>query len=226
MLWLLFVGVTVLGYLIGAIPVGGMIAGLKGIDLRKYGSGKLGTTNVLRTIGRRAAALVLVGDFLKGSLAVELAKLLAGAIAPPGTRFGWPGDGLSAITISMLLAAVAAIAGHLWSIYMRLLTGEWGGGRGVATSLGASMVIHPLIPLIALAVGIPTILIWRYVSLGSIVGSVAGGLAIVMLVLFGQLDALSVLFVSIAIVVVLAHHDNIERLLKGTERKIGERAKA
>ena len=77
MLWLMFIGITIMAYLIGAIPVGGIIAGLKGIDLRQHGSGKLGTTNVLRTIGRRAAVLVLVGDFLKGSLAVGLAKLIA-----------------------------------------------------------------------------------------------------------------------------------------------------
>jgi acyl phosphate:glycerol-3-phosphate acyltransferase len=226
MLWLMFIGVTILAYLIGAIPVGGIIAGLKGIDLRKHGSGKLGTTNVLRTIGRRAAALVLVGDFLKGSLAVGLAKLIASAIAPEGASLGWPGDGVSVVTMAMVLAAVASIVGHLWSIYMRVLTGEWGGGRGVATSLGASLVIHPLITIIALAVGIPTIIISRYVSLGSILGSLAGGVVILLLVLLGQLDTLSILFVSLVVVVVLAHHDNIQRLLKGTERKFGESAKA
>jgi glycerol-3-phosphate acyltransferase PlsY len=109
---------------------------------------------------------------------------------------------------------------------MRVLTGEWGGGRGVATSLGASIMIHPLITIIALAVGIPTIIISRYVSLGSILGSLAGGVVILLLVLLGQLDTLSILFVSLVVVVVLAHHDNIERLLKGTERKFGESAKA
>jgi len=222
----MLIGVTLLAYLIGAIPVGGIVAGVKGIDLRKYGSGKLGTTNVLRTIGRRAAALVLIGDFLKGAVAVGLAKFIATAVAPEGASLGWSDKTISVVTLAMLFAAVAAILGHIWSIWMRVLTGEWGGGRGVATSLGASVVIHPLITVIALAVGIPTILISRYVSLGSILGSVAGGLGVILLVVFGQLDLLSVLFVSIAVVVVVAHHDNIERLLKGTERKIGQRAKA
>jgi len=226
MIWLMLVGVTVLAYLIGAIPVGGIVAGLKGIDLRKFGSGKLGTTNVLRTIGRRAAVLVLVGDFLKGVVAVGLAKYIAIAVAPEGTSPGWPWPGVSIITLAMVLAAIAAICGHLWSIWMRLWTGEWGGGRGVATSLGAAVVIHPLIAIFAVAVAVPTILISRYMSLGSILGTIAGGIVVLFLVIFGQLDAISLLFLTLAVVVVVAHRDNIQRLLNGTERKIGEPAKA
>ena len=84
----IYVGIAILAYLIGGIPVGAIIARAKGVDIWKHGSGKLGATNVLRTIGRRAAALVLLGDFIKGSIAVWLARLIArvatGARSPRG----------------------------------------------------------------------------------------------------------------------------------------------
>ena len=221
---IVYLGIAVLAYLIGALPIGGMVAGLKRIDIRQHGSGKLGTTNVLRTIGRRAAVLVLVGDFLKGSLAVWVGRLLAQSFAP-NAHISWFDDSLSVLTIASVVAALAAIAGHVWSIYMRLWTGQWSGGRGVATALGAMLVFNPWITLVAVAVGIPTIIISRYVSLGSILGAVAGGLGIVLAVVLGYMPVLSLLFVSIAAFVIIAHRDNIERLLNGSERKLGDRAK-
>ena len=75
---------------------------------------------------------VLAGDFLKGSLAVAVARLMAGMFDSPGARVGWLDDSVSALTLSMAVAAVAAVSGHVWSIYMRLITGEWSGGRGVS----------------------------------------------------------------------------------------------
>jgi glycerol-3-phosphate acyltransferase PlsY len=221
---IVYLGIAVLAYLIGALPIGGMVAGLKRIDIRQHGSGKLGTTNVLRTIGRRAAVLVLVGDFLKGSLAVWVGRLLAQSFAP-NARVSWFDDSFSVLTIASVVAALAAIAGHVWSIYMRLWTGKWSGGRGVATALGAMLVFNPWITLVAVAVGVPTIIISRYVSLGSILGAVAGGLGIILAVVLGYMPVLSLLFVSIAAFVIIAHRDNIERLLNGSERKIGDRAK-
>jgi glycerol-3-phosphate acyltransferase PlsY len=222
---LVYLLVTLLAYLIGAVPVGGMVAGVKGIDIRQHGSGKLGTTNVLRTIGRRAAAFVLSGDFLKGVVAVGVARLIAGAFTTPGARVSWLDDQVQVTTLAMAFAAVAAVAGHVWSIYMRLWTGSWGGGRGVATALGATLVINPLITLIAVAVGVPTIFISRYVSLGSIVGAAAAGVAIIALVIFGQMNVLGLLFVSLVVFIIWSHRDNIQRLLKGKERKLGERVK-
>jgi len=222
---LVYLGVAVVGYLIGAIPIGAIVANLKGIDIRKHGSGKTGSTNILRTIGRRAAALVLLADFFKGTLALLVARYIAGPFVSPGARVGWLDDAVSVMTLTSAIAGLAVITGHVWSIYMRLLAGEWSGGRGVATVLGAMLVINPWLLLLALAVGIGTILISRYVSLGSIMGAVATGLAIVLLVLLGYMNALSLIFISFAVFIVAAHRDNIERLLKGTERKIGERAK-
>jgi glycerol-3-phosphate acyltransferase PlsY len=96
----------------------------------------------------------------------------------------------------------------------------------VATAIGAILVVNPLLIVGALAVGIPTVLISRYVSLGSILGALAGGVTLILLIAFGQMDLLSILFLFLPVFIVLSHRDNIERLLKGTERKLGEKASA
>ncbi len=223
LLYLILTGVT--AYLIGGIPVGVLVADAKKVNIHAHGSGKMGTTNVLRTMGRRAAALVLMGDFLKGSLAVLVARLAAGAFVEGTGRVELLGFQVQVITMGSVLAALASVAGHVWSVYLRVLQGGWRGGRGVATAMGAALVVNPLIILAALAVGVPTIIISRYVSLGSILGTAAAGLAIVLLVLLGWMVALSLLFISVCIFIILAHRDNIERLAKGTERKLGEQAK-
>jgi glycerol-3-phosphate acyltransferase PlsY len=215
--------ITLLAYLIGAIPMGVLVADRHRIDVSQHGSGKTGTTNVLRTVGRRAAALVLVGDFLKGSIAVVAARLVAEHFLEGRATFG--SYTISMVTLASVLAAAAAVLGHVRSIYLRLLQGRWRGGRGVATALGAVLVVNPWISLVALAVALPTIFISRYVSLGSILGAVAGGLTIILLVVLGQMDVLSLLFLFLSVFIIVAHRDNIERLLNGTERKLGERAK-
>src|SRR5437868_14984802 len=130
----LYIAIAVVSYFIGAIPMGVLVADRRRIDIRKHGSGRTGMTNVLRTVGRRAAALVLAGDFVKGALAVGVARLLASMFGASGARVGWLDDSVSVLTLSMAIAAVGAVCGHVWSIYMKLLTGEWSGGRGVATA--------------------------------------------------------------------------------------------
>lgn len=217
--------IVVAAYLIGGIPMGVLVADANKVDIHSRGSGKMGTTNVLRSVGRRAAALVLVGDFLKGSLAVLVARLLASTLVESPGRLDVLGFQVQMLTLASLLAALAAVAGHVWSIYLRVLQGRWRGGRGAATAMGAALVVNPLILVAALGVGIPTILISRYVSLGSILGTAAAGLSIILLVLLGWMDAVSLLFISICVFIILTHRDNIERLAKGTERKIGEQAK-
>lgn len=216
---------VVIPYLIGAIPVGAMVAAINKIDIASHGSGKIGTTNVLRAVGPGAAALVLLGDVLKGALAVLVVRLLGPVFVEGDGKFALFGMLVSISTVASLLATAAAVAGHVWSVYLRLVYGAWRGGRGVATAMGALLVVNPWVILAAAVVGIPTMLISRYVSLGSIVGAVGGGLAIILLVAMKQMDVLALLFLSIAIFIIAAHRDNIERLMKGTERKLGERAK-
>ena len=217
---------TITAYLIGAIPIGVLIADYHKVDIGKAGSGKTGTTNVLRTIGRRAAALVFLGDVLKGVVAVLASRLFIWLLVPPGQELNIFGINVSVWTVGGLLAAAAAVTGHVWSIYLRIFQGRWNGGRGVATALGAILVVNPLLIVAALAVGLPTVLISKYVSLGSILGAVAGGIALVLLVAAGQMDLLSILFLFLPVFIIMSHRDNIERLLKGKERKLGEKAGA
>ncbi|HYO48827.1 MAG TPA: glycerol-3-phosphate acyltransferase [Chloroflexia bacterium] len=222
---LVYLGLVVaLAYLIGAVPIGALVAWFHRIDISQHGSGRTGMTNVLRTVGRRAAALVLLGDFLKGSIAVGAARLLAPVLIPGGT-VSLLGVTISAVMLGAGLAALAAVAGHVWSIYLRLVQGKWGGGRGISPALGAAMVVSPWIVLAAAVVGIPTMIISRYVSLASILGSIASSLTVILLVVTGQLDQMGLLLVLLGVFLIAAHRDNIERLLKGTERKLGERVK-
>lgn len=226
MLPLYFLIAVIVPYVIGAIPVGAIIAAVNNVDISTRGSGKIGATNVLRSVGRRAAALVLVGDVLKGVLAVALIRVIEPLLAGGGERLDLLGYSVSILTIASLLASVAVISGHVWSIYLRLVHGKWHGGRGVATAMGALLVVNPWVVLVAAIVGGLVMVVSRYVSLGSIIGSTAGALTVILLVVFGQMDLLSLLFISIAIFIIAAHRDNIERLLKGTERKLGERVKS
>ncbi len=166
---ILYLGaVTLLAYLIGAIPIGVVIARINKVDIHSAGSGKMGTTNVLRSVGRRAALLVLMGDVLKGVIAVLIARLIAPWADIPGGRIEIGGFSISTITLFSLFAAVASVVGHVWSVYMRMFRGRWYGGRGVATSMGAVFVINPIVILAAIAVGLPTILLSRYVSLAQL----------------------------------------------------------
>ena len=224
MIWLYFVIALLVSYLIGALPIGAMIAATRKIDIAQHGSGKMGTTNVLRSVGRRAAALVLLGDVMKGVVAVLLVNLIAPMFVTGDGRFELAGFSVLFLTVASLLATAGAVLGHVMSVYLRLVYGKWHGGRGVATAIGALLVVNPLVVLIAVGVGIPVILISRYVSLGSILGALAGSLAVILLVAFGQMDILSLLFAAVGLFIVIMHRDNIERLLKGTERKLGERA--
>jgi glycerol-3-phosphate acyltransferase PlsY len=194
----------VIGYLFGAIPTGAIVARVHGnVDLRTSGSGRTGATNVLRTMGKGAAAVVFAGDFLKGMLAVLVVRWTVG----DGSL--WP----------ELIAAIAAVVGHSYSVFI-----GFKGGRGVVTGFGATMVVAPVPMLVALAVGLILVLLTRYVSLGSVGGAIVGGLAMCALAVYTSNVAWAVWGVLIPGFIVIAHRDNIERLLAGTERKLGERA--
>jgi glycerol-3-phosphate acyltransferase PlsY len=193
----------VLGYLLGAIPTGAVVARLYGgVDLTRVGSRRTGATNVLRTLGPGAAAIVFLGDFLKGGLAVLLAALL------------WPGD-----IWPMALAGGAAVFGHAYSPFL-----GFKGGRGVTTGLGALLVLAPSAAVPGLLVGVLAIALTRYVSLGSILGAAVGGLVLCGWALSaGQSLAYVAFGLVVCTFIIAAHHDNISRLLRGTERRLGER---
>ena len=206
-----FAAVMIGSYLIGSIPSGLVIGKLKGIDVREYGSGNIGTTNVLRTLGARYGALVLIADVFKGVIAVLLARYIIGS------------------PMSEMAAGFAAVAGHDWSLFLKFK-----GGRGVATSLGGILPMAMWAPLAAVAGVVIFIalialtryvsLASRYVSLASIVGSVA---AVVAMAVFLGLDRVPwqylVYIVVVVALIIFQHRDNISRLLSGTESKLGQK---
>lgn len=189
-------------YLIGAVPIGFLIARAFGVaDIRRHGSGGIGMTNVLRTAGKAPAILTLVGDVVKGVVAVMAGGAVAGA-DPAGPA----------------VAAVAAVVGNCWPVFLRFR-----GGKGVATGLGVMLRLVPWAVLPAALVFLAVVATTRFVSLGSLLAAV--GVPIVALVL-GYRTAPVVAAGLVAVVVVARHHDNIGRLLKGTENRLGNRAKA
>ncbi len=193
------------GYLLGSVPVG-LIAGLafKRVDIRDFGSGRTGMTNVLRTVGVPAAAVVLVLDMGKGAAAILVARLLGDSHGPE------------------VAAALAAMVGHNWPISI-----GFKGGRGTAPGWGGLCVLSPLAGLIATAVAFPVVGATRYVSLGSIVGAVSGVSALIVIAATGHAPSEYIWFGAIAgTLVIVQHKDNIQRLLKGEERKLGRSAGA
>ena len=196
-------------YLLGSIPTGYLMARqLAGIDIREHGSGSTGATNVLRTVGKKAGAAVLAIDMLKGVAAV-------------GFVSGWfrfaPNSLIPEAWLAYLVAfaALGAIIGHSKSIWL-----GFSGGKSVATSIGVLLMMNPVVALGTIGVFSVMLAISKIVSLSSITGAVAVG--ILMIVLKQPLPY--VVFGAIAgIYVIVRHRSNIERLLAGTEPKIGQK---
>lgn len=195
---LIAIALIIAGYLSGSLPMGVIIARLTGApDPRTVGSGRTGGTNALRAMGARRAVLVATLDMLKGALPVLVAVLLA----------------MPALTVA--LVGIAAVLGSWASVFLR-----FHGGRGVATAIGATAVIQPLAILIAAPVFFGLILVTRYVSLGSLLGVAAGVLVFGFFVYIGWNEPPALLFALVgASLVWIAHRDNIDRLIKGEERK-------
>lgn len=198
-----FAAAVVIGYLLGAIPTGLIVGRLaKGVDLREFGSGKTGATNALRTLGPRPAALVTLGDLLKGLVAVLIAHQLTHSL-----------EGES-------LAGVAAVVGHNWPIYA-----GFRGGRGVVVSLGVFWLLCWPAALISSAIGMPIIAVSRFVSLGVLVGAGVGLAATIPFVAVWHYSPWVLAYAALSAGLIFARHrDNIERLLAGTERKLGQPA--
>ncbi len=192
---------VVLGYCIGSLPMGVIVARLTGgVDPRSVGSGRTGGTNALRAMGARRAIVVGLLDVAKGAIPILLATA-AGAVA-----------GVAA------LAGLAAVFGAWKSVFL-----GFGGGRGVATSVGGMLAISIPVVLLAAPVFFGLIYVTRFVSLGSLLGTATGALLSLVFVALGWLAPGWLLFTLGALVIVwVAHRDNIQRLLAGTERRIGQ----
>lgn len=192
---------VVAAYFLAGVPWGVVLGRwIKGIDVRNYGSGGTGTTNSLRMLGWRIAVAVLLLDFGKGAVPVVIARW----IDLPDWAIG--------------LTAVAATAGHCWSPYIKMR-----GGKGMATGGGASVALFPWLVLFGLLV---VLVVWRtrYVSLGSILTAIIGPASVVVMAFFGIVPGWwAAAIVAIGVIIVFQHRTNIDRLLKGTERKFGQK---
>lgn len=191
---------VVAAYVLGSVPFGLLVARMQGgVDLRRVGSGNIGATNVLRAVGKGAAALTLLGDMGKGAAAVGLGRWL----------------GVSPAVLALI--ALAAVAGHLFPVF-----GGFRGGKGVATTLGVVLAAMPAVGGLLLLIWLLVAAVWRYSSLAALVASAA------MPVLAWLLDgrpAMLGLSGTLFLLVLLRHRENIGRLWQGTEGKIGQRVK-
>jgi glycerol-3-phosphate acyltransferase PlsY len=205
----------VVAYLLGAIPFGLLIGKLFGeTDIRKVGSGNPGATNVWRLLGFKAAIWVFIGDIGKGALAVWMAQYWVGNIGI---------QGLSA-DMFYVLCALVVIVGHVFPVY----TG-FKGGKGVNTALGAMIMLLPFESLVSLMVFAIVLLVFRYVSLGSMIAAISFAVTILLEKYAMHKDvALIYVFLSalLALLIVVTHRQNITRLLTGTENRFSMSSKS
>lgn len=198
--WILAIPVA---YLIGAIPTGYLFGRVwRGVDIRKYGSGGTGFTNVMRTLGKTAAVTVLAIDIAKGVIPVVIV--------------GFATD----VEIIRAVSGSTAVIGHVYPVYTK-----FEGGRGVATAFGALLILSP-IAAGAAAAGLLVIAATRYVSAGSLSGTMIATGTMIILIILGHHDlGLLVFAIAIAIFIAIRHVGNIERLATGKERQLEASAK-
>ena len=210
-----FAAVVIVGYLLGSIPFGTLIGRrFYKVDVRKHGSGKTGATNVLRTAGKKAAALAVLLDVSKGALAVIFAGLIV------GRNYLVIGDFGLGLLVAQGLAALAAMAGHNWSVFL-----GFRGGRGVATFFGGLIALCPVAALFGGEVFIIGAGLTRFASLGSIAGAVGTYSILIPLTILNGFPLEYLVYTLIGtVVIIIMHRDNIGRLLTGKERKLGEKA--
>lgn len=214
MLNLLFI--LILSYLVGSIPTSIILSkSIKGVDIRNFGSGNAGGSNVFRVMGWKYGVLTIILDALKGAIAVVLiSRLYLGSFPFPNAT---PFDDF---TLVQILAGVSAVIGHIWTIFA-----GFKGGKGIATGLGFLITLITVDMLLALAVFVLVVSFSKYISLGSILATVS-----VPIILFvrhdifhAAVDGYSTILpfaVGIALLVIYTHRANVSRLLNGTESKV------
>ncbi len=205
-----------LSYLLGAVPFSLIAARLHGVDLRQHGSGNAGATNVWRVLGKGPGAAVLGLDFAKGLLPTLLAPRLADAAALGADGAAW----------LAVLAGVAAMLGHVTTVWGRLFFGSWKGGKGVATGTGLIAGLIPVATLVAVAVFAVAMWATRRVSLGSILATLSLPATLGVQTALGARFALPVwgFALLVPLFILWTHRTNVRRLLDGTEPRLGDKA--
>lgn len=201
--------------MLGSIPFGVIIAGAHGKDLRKIGSGNIGATNLARALGKKWAYFCFLLDVCKGMIPMLITYKFISAQPSKQELFLWLGVG------------IAAILGHIFPIYLRFK-----GGKGVATSFGVALGLWPYYTIcaaVAFVIWVLLVLIWRYVSLASMVASVAFSVTLIAAIVLvpqwqiNNLWPLLIAAIAIPLMVIIRHRENIKRLAAGTENKIGKK---
>ncbi len=207
-----YIVVAIIAYLLGSIPFGLILTRVfLGTDVRKIGSGNIGATNVMRTGSKKLGIATLILDAAKGYAAVFIAMRIASSahskmpgIASDPTPF----------YVSVGLAAVCAMLGHIFPVWLKFR-----GGKGVATGVGVFLALAPKAVLIALGVFAIIFALWRYVSLASIVATAAFP-AVAYAFMAGADKKLMPFIIAAALLIIAKHHQNIRRLLSGTENRL------
>ena len=203
----LIIGAACLAYLVGAIPTGYLLARLKGVDIRKVGSGNIGATNVYRCVGKSWGIITFVLDFLKGYVPAVVLPLLIQR---------WTNEPSHA-SLSVLYGCLA-VAGHNWPVYLRFR-----GGKGMATGAGALLGFAPLVMLIGFVSWLVFFLATRYVSLSSMLAAIV--IAVSAWPLYTEYKLIPATLTIMCAVIIWRHKGNLRRLLAGTEYRFEFRKK-
>jgi len=197
-------GVLLGSYLLGSIPFGCVAGKIRGIDIRKTGSGNIGATNVVRVLGKRYGYPVFILDFLKGFGAVKISMSIATDVRP---EWGSP-------EIFGILAAIASVIGHSFPVWLKFR-----GGKGVATSAGALFGLIPLAPLIGIVIWVLVFCFTHYVSVAAVVAAATLPLVILIMTRLNQIHGNALFYSSLglAAVVMWRHRSNFSRLMHGSE---------
>ena len=199
----IYFAIALIAYLLGSIPFGLILVRIvRGEDVRLSGSGNIGATNVARSGGAKLGVLTLLLDALKGFAAVEFARAMSG-------RHSGVDSGLAAA-----IAALCAILGHVFPVWLKFR-----GGKGVATAVGAFAGLAPRAILVVLAIFLLVVLLFRYISLGSIVASAAFPILAYLLYRGSSSAAGLVVMFLASLLIIVKHKANIRRLLNGTESR-------
>ena len=198
----------IISYLIGGIPFGYLIAVIKGIDIRTEGSGNIGATNVGRVLGKKYGLIIFILDMLKGFIVVFFIPAFVSSAVNILTTTD---------NLLVVLCGFCAVLGHAFPVYLKFK-----GGKAVATSFGVFIWLVPISIGIAFGVWLLTVIVTRYVSLGSMIGSLSlvGVIVIVVDSPFGDNICLTAMSVAVAILIIVRHTSNIQRIIAGTEKKV------